>query len=757
MGKRHSIIILLCALLGAGNCFSQLQVTANGSASTLAQMLAGPGVTISGATINCPQGASGTFNGAASNLGIASGILLTSGQVTVAPGPNNSSNAGQNNSVQFTDPQLVALDPTAFYDPCILQFTAVPSCSTLAFTFVFGSEEYHDYVNTSCNDVFGIFVTGPNPSGPAYGGYNMALLPSTTIPVTINTVNNGNSFVCNASGPCTNCTYFVDNCNGSSIQYDGFTKSITVTLNVVPCASYQFKLAISDACDGIFDSGVFFALQSLACNPLPVLVGTSSTPSACTANNGSASATPTGGTAPYTYVWTTTPVQSTQTATGLSPGNYTVTVTDATGCFSNTGTVTVGGSGGFSTTETHADVVCFGNNDGTATVTPNGGNTPFTYSWSTNPVQATPSISNLSAGTYTCTVTDAMGCIQTQTVQITQPPSITATITATVNVKCPFGTDGSASAAGGGGVGPYNYIWNSNPSQAGAAASNLTAGSYVVTVADAKGCTTTQSVTITEPPPMTFISSSVMASCGEADGSATITPSGGAQPYTFLWLTTPAVQTTPTATNITSGTFTVIVTDANGCLQNQAVTVPGGAPPVADFFFSPDIVSLEDPSVIFTDASGGIISGWHWDFGDWNSSSDSSSSQNPSYAYSDTGTYCITLVVNNPSGLCKDTATKCLRVEASPTFYIPNSFTPNYDGHNEIFMGYGTYIADFHMWIFDRWGNLIFESDDITKGWNGAMNNDGNLVQEDVYVWKVKLTDTNAIDHSYVGHVSLVR
>ena len=359
---------------------------------------------------------------------------------------------------------------------------------------------------------------------------------------------------------------------------------------------------------------------------------------------------------------------------------------------------------------------------------------------------------------YTCSVTDALGCVQTQTVSITQPPAITATITASVNVSCPGGNNGSATASGGGGFAPFNYTWNTTPVQAGASASNLAAGNFIVTVTDANGCTTTQSVTITQPLPMNLPTSSVMASCGMSDGSATVSPVGGAPPYTYLWLTSPVVQVTPTATNIPSGTYSIIVTDANGCPQTQTVTVPGGAPPIANFNFTPSVVSSLDPQVYFTDASSGVITAWYWNFGDIASGNfDSSSTQNPSHVYSNPGVYCITLIIGNPSGTCKDTIVKCLTVEAPSTFYIPNTFTPNKDGHNEMFMAYGTYIAEFHMYIFDRWGNLIFESNDINLGWNGTVNNNGVTVQEDVYVWKVRITDVNKNQYNYVGHVNMIR
>ncbi len=765
MRKIFYIVVLFFLILRSTYSFSQLQVTPNNNATQLAQALAGPGVVISGATMNCPDNGltppnkshpSGTFIGTASNIGIAGGVLLTTGTVDSAVGPNSSGWMTVNNGVTINDPDLMAIEPLAVHDVCILEFNAVPSCSTLAFTFAFGSEEYPEFVNSMFNDAFGIFVTGPNPSGPAYTGYNMALIPATATAVAINNVNNGT--VCPTTGPCMNCAYYTDNCSGTTVHFDGFTKPINVTLNVKPCNSYHFKLAIADAGDNAYDSGVFFAMQSLACNPLPVLIATTSTPSACTANNGTANATPTGGTAPYTYLWNSTPPQTTQLATGLPPGNYTVTVTDVTGCFSNTGTVTVAGNGGFPTTATQTMVSCFGSNDGGATVTPNGGNAPYTYAWSTTPPQTGQTILNIPAGNYTCTVKDVTGCIETQTITITQPPSIIATITNTVNVTCPGGKNGSATASAAGGANPYNYVWNSTPPQAGATASDLPSGNFIVTVTDANGCTTSQSVTITQPVAMSLPSSSTIASCGMTDGTATVNPSGGQAPYTYLWLTTPAVQSTQTANNLASGTYSIIVTDSKGCAQVQSVTVGAGAPPVADFTYSPVIISMLDADVSFTDLSNGVLGSWEWNFGDPNSGvNDSSKAQYPSHTFSDTGVYCITLSIANPTALCFDTIIKCLRVEAVYTIYVPNTFTPNHDGMNDIFLAYGTYIKTFHMMIFDRWGNQIFESNDLYRGWDGSVNNKGKIIQEDIYVWKIELTDTEGAPHTFIGHVNMVK
>ncbi|MBI4929860.1 MAG: choice-of-anchor L domain-containing protein [Bacteroidetes bacterium] len=752
--------------LGQGLLFAQLQVTANNNPTQLAQTLAGAGVTVSGATMNCPSLASpannptGTFVGTSSNIGIPGGILLTSGDIMYAVGPNIGGSSGVDNQFTFNDPDLMLIDPNAINDVCIVEFDAVPTCSTLAFTFAFGSDEYPEFVN-SFNDAFGIFVTGTNPSGPNYTGYNMARIPVSLVPVSINNVNNGN-YACPGppTGPCTNCAYYIDNCSGTTVEYDGFTSPITVTLNVVPCSSYHFKLAVADALDHIYDTGVFFAMQSLVC-ATSLTVTASSQNATCVGNNGTGTVTSvTGGAAPYAYVWSTTPAQSTQTATGLSPGTYTVTAIDANGCLTGTQTVTIlGGGVSFSVTATPVNATCFGNNNGSASITnPTGGTAPYTYAWSVNPVQTTPAISNIPSGNYTCTITDAAGCVQTATLTVTQPPAITGSVTATTNVSCNGGNNGSATASGSGGTGTINYSWNTTPAQAGATANNLSAGNYIVTITDANGCTLTQTATITQPTQMAVTTSSTPSDCGVQNGTATVTSSGGVLPYTYMWNTSPA-QTLPTAINLGGGTYNVIVIDANGCTQQQSVLVAGGLPPVAGFYFPSEVISTLDPFVLFLDGSTGNPALWNWNFGDTSSGANNSSViQNPSHIYTDPGIYCITQIVSDPTGICADTLVKCLKVEAPYTFYIPSAFTPNNDAFNELFKGEGTNIKTFNIMIFDRWGNKVFESNDINTGWNGKVKNrSGTLVQEDVYVWKVTITDIYDRQHKYIGNVTMVK
>jgi len=492
------------------------------------------------------------------------------------------------------------------------------------------------------------------------------------------------------------------------------------------------------------------------------------TPSICTSTNGSASLTASGGTAPYNYNWAITPANTTTTATGLASGTYSVVVGDASGC-SATYTVNVPQTTNtFVITPAQTNAKCFGSSDGSCTATPSGGTAPYAHIWSTS--QTTPSVSNLAAGNYTVLVTDANGCTQTAAFTITQPTVLSATASVLNNASC-FGTsDGSAIANGAGGTAPYGYSWNSAPVQNTQTANNLPAGTYSVIVTDANGCTTPSSATITQPTAINLSETTTMASCGQSDGTATVSATGGTGAYSYLWTGVNPAQTTQTLNNVPAGTYIAVVTDANGCNSNLSVTVPGGSPPTAMFTNNPDVVDLLEATIAFFDLSTNATT-WYWDFGDPNDPT-TSSLENPSHTYTDTGVYCITLIVTDPGGVCQDTTVHCIRVESPFTFYVPNAFTPNGDIHNQFFCGEGTYIKEFRMWIYDRWGNEIWSC--YTMGepqlapdclWDGKVDPGGidlsggsnRLAQEDIYIWKVELTDANSKPHKYMGHVSMIK
>ena len=229
--------------------------------------------------------------------------------------------------------------------------------------------------------------------------------------------------------------------------------------------------------------------------------------------NGSIQAVPVGGVGPYTYSWNTIPLQTTQTASNLGPGTYTVTVTDNMGC-QRTATATVTQPQPLSLNMSANSINCYGQTNGTASVVVSGGTFPYTYSWNTVPVQTTATATGLVGGTYTVTVTDAHGCVQTGTTTVASPTALVASISNQVNLNCFGQTNGSATVTVTGGTPGYSYFWSTFPTQTTQTATNLPAGTYTVQVTDAHNCVTSATVTITQPPQLNaIIASQVNTSC----------------------------------------------------------------------------------------------------------------------------------------------------------------------------------------------------------------------------------------------------
>ncbi len=207
---------------------------------------------------------------------------------------------------------------------------------------------------------------------------------------------------------------------------------------------------------------------------------------------------------------------------------------------------------------------------------------------------------------------------------------------------------------------------------------------------------------------------------------------------------------------------TLTVTSDSGCVstlsKNNYITVYPN--PIANFSTLPENTPITNPVISLIDASTGT-NFWNWNFGDGSNSFsmgiDTTISSSPlAHSYADTGTYTIMLVTSTLYG-CVDTAYHSIIIEPDFLFFIPNTFTPNDDGINDFFTGKGINIKIFEMMIFDRWGNLIFFTDDLNKPWDGKANFGTKLAQEDVYVYSVKLTDYNRRKHSYKGIVTLLR
>ena len=286
---------------------------------------------------------------------------------------------------------------------------------------------------------------------------------------------------------------------------------------------------------------------------------TASTPTLCFgSSDGTANAAALGGTSPYTYAWDSG--ETGDYAIALNAGNHVVTVTDNHNCTATNNIAITQPTQLTATITAQTEPNCFGGNDASATVTAANATPPYLYSWSDGETNATAI--TLSANSYSVTVSDNNGCVVTTSVTITQPPQLTATISAFTNVGCNGDNDGSATVTAAGGVPGYTYTWSD--AQTTTTATALVAGFYDVTVSDSHACTATASITITEPVAIDAgIFSFTNVSCnGGSDGSATVLAQGGTNTFSYLWNNG---QTNATATGLVAGNYSVTVTDGNNC------------------------------------------------------------------------------------------------------------------------------------------------------------------------------------------------
>lgn len=284
------------------------------------------------------------------------------------------------------------------------------------------------------------------------------------------------------------------------------------------------------------------------------------------ASTGAIDLTISGGTGPYSVLWSNLAV--TEDLTNIAAGYYSVLITDANGCEFSTNT-TLTQPTDILITGTITNVLCNGASTGAITVSVSGGTGAYSYEWLDGPTDQNRS--GLTAGDYTLTVKDAANCEKTAVFTISEPAALSLS-TIVSNISCNGGSDGSINLTVSGGVGPYTFSWSTGATSediSGLTASN----SYSVTVTDANLCVATLSgITVTEPDELTLIvSKNNDVTCKDgSDGSATATPSGGTPPYSYLWSNGSTLQT---PLNFGAGSYTVVVTDSKGCIANGNVSI----------------------------------------------------------------------------------------------------------------------------------------------------------------------------------------
>jgi len=383
---------------------AQITITPGGTATSIINTLVSNGIVVTNPIINCGAAAYGSYTGnlGAGGIGLSNGgIMLTTGSAAGADGPNNSPSSGiAVVGYDYADPQLTtqpgAGTPPPSFDNCRLEFDMTPICSSFNISFVFGSEEYPEWVTGAYNDGFGIFVSGPNPLGGNYTNYNMARLPNGQL-VSIDNVNSN-----------LNSGYFNTN-NTGVMQYDGYTDGLTAQLSVIPCSTYHIKIIIADAGDEVYDSGIFLGAGSFSCST-PALAITSSPPTICAGSSTTltASTAASGG----TYLWS--PGGATTQSITVNPSTtttYTCSYTFSS-CSVITANATVTVSPIITPTFTQIGPYCSG-----ATI-------PAFSTSSTNGISGTwaPAINNTATTTYTFTPS-AGQCALTQTRTVTITPN----------------------------------------------------------------------------------------------------------------------------------------------------------------------------------------------------------------------------------------------------------------------------------------------------------------------------------------------
>ena len=792
MLQRLSILLFLI-----GNFIPQIsraQLITNNSLNPqglVQNILLGNGVTVSNVTYNGSPVAIAQFTAANTTLGINSGIVMTTG--TTLPngdgpqGPNDASGAGVENNMGGFNLLSQAIQGTQTYNAAILEFDFIPYADTIRFKYVFGSDEYPEFAppnNTTYNDVFGFFISGPGITG----FQNIAKLPNGAV-VSINNVNT-----------ITNPFYFVNNGDGNTapynqspqyIQYDGFTKVLEAVSQVQCGQTYHLILAIADVGDGQWDSGIFLEANSLStitpveidhtlsqqvfANPDWMAEGCVTTNVTLTrqsnlnqnltipiqlsgtATNGiDYSGIPASINFPPGQTTASFTIQSLTDALveGLETLTLTFPITDP--CGNITPLVLdlwIQDNQPMQVILTSSPITCPGD-PVTINSQISGGVQPYTYQWSTGQNTGSMIFTPTTTQSVWLAVSDACtGIPAYDTILVTVPVLSPLTIQASPDVTeiCPY-IPATLGVQASGGSGQYTYVWTINNVLSGTTDSLLvnpgSSSMYLITVTDNCGNTIQDSISYTIlSPPLVLQMNGPFQICPGDSVDLLVSATGGYGNYYYNWstsATTPQITVAPQ--NTTS--YFVQVSDECQTFSVTAVALVQVVKPLANFY-----IMSQDPMqglpVQFENASYNAWS-YTWAFGD----GDGSFLVNPIHTYTQPGSYEITLIATNQEG-CIDSITKWIEIAPERFIYLPNSFTPDGDGLNEYFYGRFIGLMSARFYIFNRWGEEIFFSDQLNFVWDATY--EGIPVQDGTYTWYLIYEIEKGIYEDLSGHVNVIR
>ena len=792
MLQRLSILLFLI-----GNfipLISRAQLITNNSLNPqglVQNILLGNGVTVSNVTYNGSPVAIAQFTAANTTLGINSGIVMTTG--TTLPngdgphGPNDASGAGVDNNMGGFNLLSQAIQGTQTYNAAILEFDFIPYADTIRFKYVFGSDEYPEFAppnNTTYNDVFGFFISGPGITG----FQNIAKLPNGAV-VSINNVNT-----------ITNAFYFVNNGDGNTapynqspqyIQYDGFTKVLEAVSQVQCGQTYHLILAIADVGDGQWDSGIFLEANSLStitpveiehtlsqqvfANPDWMAEGCVTTNVTLTRQSNlnqnltipiQLSGTATNG-IDYSGIPASInfpPGQNTASFTiqsltdalveGLETLTLTFPITDP--CGNITPLVLylwIQDNQPMQVTLTSSPITCPGD-PVTINSQISGGVQPYTYQWSTGQNTGSMTFTPTNTQSVWLAVSDACtGIPAYDTILVTVPVLSPLTILTSPDITeiCPY-IPATLGVQASGGSCQYTYSWTINNVLSGTTDSLLvnpgSSSMYLITVTDNCGNTIQDSINYSIlSPPLVLQMNGPFQICPGDSVDLLVSATGGYGNYYYNWSTS---ATTPQITVAPQNTSSYFVQVSYECqtFSVTAVALVQVVKPLANFY-----IMSQDPMqglpVQFENAS---LNAWSytWAFGDGNGSF----LVNPIHTYTLPGSYEITLIATNQEG-CIDSISKWIEIAPERYIYLPNSFTPDGDGLNEYFYGRFIGLMSARFYIFNRWGEEIFFSDQLNFVWDATY--EGIPVQDGTYTWYLIYEIEKGIYEDLSGHVNVIR
>jgi gliding motility-associated-like protein len=730
---------------------AQLIVSQTGTVAQWVQnVLVGNGISVSNVTYTGSSQSIGTFTSGfnSGNMGITSGLILSTGNVTQLPGAGSAFCSTNTNG--GSDPQLAPLITQSIKDAAVLEFDFVPIADTLKFRYVFGSEEYPEFVN-SINDVFGFFVSGLSPYGGFYSNENIALIPNTTTPITINNIN-----------PGLNSQYYVNNASGTFVKLDGFTTVLTAWIKVLPCMTYHIKIAIGDAQDHIYDSAVFLEANSFTSNAIILNSYTASsidttsvegcndailtfklpqvknTPTTIYYNT---SGTATNG-VDYSQLSNSVIIPAGQDSVNINihplmdtlaePTEYITFVVFTSPCTADTIKVYIKDNTPPISTMPNDTIIC-GSGIANLISSVSGGYLPYSYQWNTGDTTNAISVSPNITTTYTLQITDQCqnDTLDSIVVIVSEPiyninnDTICLGDTALVYI-----TDSMNNT----------YQWISNGSTSNALESTPNSNVYFSFISiDTLGCSITDSAFVKVNNLPILQSSNDTTICNGQ--SATLMAYGN---YSFIW-SNGVNQAINVVTPNANTSYSVAATDSNSCKNTATVNVSVVPIPIAEINSSVDSICLG--STLILTATGGDEYLWNNGY----------SFQDLSVTPMSSTEYTVTVSNISQSTKCSDVASFYLDVKKCNFFYYPNAFTPNGDGLNDEFAVVGEFgaIDYYKTYIYDRWGKLVFSSSDPFQKWDGKYN--GLDAPDGVYTYYSIIKEKFFDQYEMKGTVHLIR